>query len=201
MSELAQKVILAIVTAVITGFGTYYAAKPKNKRDDFQTLIDTWKEDNQRLREEVNELSTRMEEIEEKYMTQKERADTLQNQLILMESAHHDLPFPQWLKDTNGIMLSLNTAYEDMFLKPLGKTKHDYIGGTDEEVWGSEIARKFRENDINARQKKGYWIGIEPIWLKNSDISQRWRILKYTRYVGNVCIGVAGIAIPVTDET
>lgn len=179
------------------GLASWWMNRRSSKRDDFDRIVQVWSEDNNRLRKDIESLSLRIDTLETELSREKAMNKDLQNKLILLESAHHDLPFPQWLKDTNGYMLSLNKAYEDVFLKPAGKTASDYIGHTDEEIWGTEVAKQFAIGDQHARREKGYWIGIEPIQISGNDISERWKIVKYARLVGGVVVGIAGIAIPI----
>lgn len=171
----------------------------KSKRDDFDILIKTWKLDNDRLREEMEGLRAQFKELEKMLDSEKEKSNHLQNKIILLESAHHDLPFPMWLKDENGIMLSLNPAYEKKFLIPQGFEAKDYLFKKDEDIWGPEIAKEYGRHDYETKIK-GIFIGNEIINLKGSNISDEWHIVKYARYLGGVLIGIAGIAIPVIKK-
>lgn len=171
----------------------------KSKRDDFDILIKTWKLDNDRLREEMDKLREQFKEIEKSLDLEKEKSNHLQNKIILLESAHHDLPFPMWLKDENGVMLSINPAYEKKFLIPMGLEAKDYLFKKDEDVWGAAIAKEYGRHDYVAKVK-GLFIGNETISLKGSDISEEWHVVKYARYLGGVLIGIAGIAIPVIKK-
>lgn len=193
MNFTMEIIVTGLISAFIGGFATFFALMKFS-------FISTIKEDNERLRERVSELEGRVAVAEKAQIDAKESESYFKNKITLLETAHHDLPFPQWLKDINGVMLSLNSAYEKMFLLPIGKTSEDYIGHTDFDIWPTDIAERFVENDNKAKNKGGYWMGIEPMWLKNSDISPYWRIAKYGRFVGNVCVGIAGIAIPMLDE-
>lgn len=193
MSIIMELVATGLLSAIIGGIATFYAIMKFS-------FISTIKDDNERLRQRVNELEDRINASENREKDALERESFLKNKLTLLETAHHDLPFPQWLKDMSGVMLSVNSSYEKMFLQPLGKTSKDYIGHTDFDIWPTEVAEAFAENDNRAKGKEGYWMGIEPIWIKSSDISPYWRVVKYGRFVGNVCVGVAGIAIPVMEE-
>lgn len=149
------------------------------------------------LREQCNDDTIRLERT---INQEKNNVYKLSSKLAMLEGAFQDLPLPQWLKDTDGKMLSLNKAYEQMFLNPMGKVADDYIGNTDEDIWGPEISEKFRKNDEFARKNgKGFWIGIEPIRVKNNDISKHWWIFKYVRYVGDTPVGVAGLALPIKE--
>lgn len=122
----------------------------------------------------------------------------LRRDFDLMESAHHDLPIPQWMKDTNGVMLSLNKAYEELFLLPMGLNRHDYVGNTDEEVWGVDIANRFRQIDSDVLHTGRPFNGTVIIPYRGEE--KEFHIIKYPRFVGGSAVGVAGLAIPDVDE-
>lgn len=190
-------IIIPIVSAISGGgiVGAIVSLRT-SKRDDFRIIVEILRAENERLRADVEKLDTRIEELEEKYSEERKRAEKLQNQLILLESAHHDLPFPQWLKDSNGIMLSVNDAYQEIFLEPMGLTKDDYMGKSDFDVWDQETAKAFRDNDNLVKRRKKFIRTKEKITRKDADFSEDWEVVKYPRFLGRVFIGIAGIAFP-----
>lgn len=119
----------------------------------------------------------------------------LKTRLAIMESAHQDAPIPMWLKDTAGVMLALNSAYEREFLRPLGKKQSDYVGKTDLEVWGPDIAREYGANDGEVQATRKMWLGTETVPQKDGTVA-KYAIMKYPRMEGSYLIGIAGIAIP-----
>lgn len=191
------EIIIAVISGLTgSGLTAYFAYRINSRKttieekatesSQFQDLLSIWKQDNERLRGRVSEL-------EEQVNKHVYRIAEMENQLVLLESSHHDLPIPQWLKDLNGRMLSLNTAYESMFLTPHNKEAKDYIGKTDEEVWGADTAKAFRKGDKKALTSRRPVISIEPIPLE--DEVQQWEIIKYPRYAGRAIIGIGGIAV------
>lgn len=54
------------------------------------------------------------------------------------------MPVPSWCKDTDGVMIWINEEYTRVF----GIKSTQYEGKTDVEVWGKEIGRQFRINDL-----------------------------------------------------
>jgi len=162
-------------------------------RNDFETLIEQYKEDNLRLREEVAAMRDEIKEMAAEQRKDKQEIHNLSLKLQLMESAHYDLPIPAWLKDTNGTMLSLNAAYEELFIVPLGKKIEDYVGKTDSEFWGEEIGKEYLLNDLKILRQGKSEIVTETVVMANGEKSQ-WMILKYPRMAGNTKIGIAGIA-------
>jgi len=184
---------IEIIAAFIAGGGIQYilnwlTARKNSDRDDFTKIVETWQLDNERLRHENDRLESELNKI------RTELAD-LRAKVILMESAHSDAPLPMWLKDSKGIMLSVNKAYEDAFLIPIGKTASEYIGNTDYSVWPPKIAAEYQKNDAEVLSNGLPWRGVEPV-LQSDGTTTDWYILKYVRYAGTIKLGVAGIAIP-----
>ena len=166
---------------------TYLATQKKADLDSLTLLINTLRDDNEKLRQreelnrmEIQKISTEISELRQTVM--------------LLESAHQDLPIPMWLKDTNGIMLSLNSAYEDEFLFPRGLTRSDYIGKRDVDIWPREVAAEFMTHDSKVLRSGKIFHGSETVMV--GETPSKWRIIKYPRYSGDIKIGIAGIAIP-----
>lgn len=193
-----------ISAAVGGGFLTklfdYLMNLRKAESDDFDTIVAQWQQDNARLREENKEHERRQNELYKKIAEHEKKLSALNAKLLVMESSYMHIPLPSWLKDIDGTMLAVNDAYEIYFLIPNGYTKADYVGKTDADVWPHDIAKQFIESDIKTMQsEKKIWFGKEQIVVKDVDVSDNWRVLKYVRYAGNIAVGVAGIAIPTED--
>lgn len=129
---------------------------------------------------------------------QSENAE-LRQRLEIMEGAHMDLPWPQWLKDRNGTMIAVNPAYEIMFLAPRGYVKSDYVGERDESVWPADIAVAFREHDavvLRTREPQDFF---EEVVMPDGS-RKTLRFLKFPRTVGGAVVGIAGMHIPDPPE-
>ena len=190
-----------ISAAVGGGFLTklfdYLMNLRKAESDDFDTIVAQWQQDNERLRQENKEHKDRQDELYKKIAEHEKKLSALNAKLLVMESSYMHIPLPSWLKDIDGTMLAVNDAYEIYFLIPNGYTKADYVGKTDSDVWPENIAKQFIESDIRTMQsEKKIWFGKEQIVVKDVDVSDNWRVLKYVRYAGNIPVGIAGIAIP-----
>lgn len=190
-----------ISAAVGGGFLTklfdYLMNLRKAESDDFDTIVAQWQQDNERLRQENKEHKDRQDELYKKIAEHEKKLSALNAKLLVMESSYMHIPLPSWLKDIDGTMLAVNDAYEMYFLIPNGFVKSDYIGKTDSDVWPGNVAQEFIGNDILTLQsEKKIWFGKETILIKDVDVSDNWRVLKYVRYAGNIAIGIAGIAIP-----
>jgi hypothetical protein len=190
-----------ISAAVGGGFLTklfdYLMNLRKAESDDFDTIVAQWQQDNERLRQENKEHKDRQDELYKKIAEHEKKLSALNAKLLVMESSYMHIPLPSWLKDIDGTMLAVNDAYEMYFLVPNGFVKSDYIGKTDSDVWPENVAQEFIGNDILTLQsEKKIWFGKETILIKDVDVSDNWRVLKYVRYAGNIAVGIAGIAIP-----
>jgi hypothetical protein len=190
-----------ISAAVGGGFLTklfdYLMNLRKAESDDFDTIVAQWQQDNERLRQENKDHKDRQDELYKKIAEHEKKLSALNAKLLVMESSYMHIPLPSWLKDIDGTMLAVNDAYEMYFLIPNGFVKSDYIGKTDSDVWPENVAQEFIGNDILTLQsEKKIWFGKETILIKDVDVSDNWRVLKYVRYAGNIAVGIAGIAIP-----
>lgn len=120
----------------------------------------------------------------------------LKQQLIIMESAHQDLPLPMWIKDPGGVVLSVNPKYEEVFLRPRGHARSDYVGSDDYAIWPEPAAKEFRQNDAQVLATGAIMDAIEHVPNSTGKLVP-WRIIKFRRYdlSSGVIIGIAGIAI------
>lgn len=183
LSAIGGSLMGALVTAIIT----FVTKKDETSLGALKTLIESIEARNDKLEKEVHELRDEVKKYERDLID-------LQQTVQLLESSHQDSPIPMWIKDTNGIMLSLNSAYEELFLIPRGKAKKDYIFENDHAVWERDIAFKFEANDKKVLKSKQVWHGKEEVIYDGK--KQKWRVIKYPRYSGRTVIGIAGICIP-----
>lgn len=105
------------------------------------------------------------------------------------EAIFNNFPHLAWLKDSNGVYLSVNEA----FIERYGKGIDYIIGKTDEELYKPEIASKYREEDLKVihTQKK---LSIEE---RIDDMF--WETYKAPVFnYKNEVIGVTGIALNIT---
>jgi len=147
------------------------------------------------LENDVKDLSAKLDRQNDIITELKVKNTELIIRLDTMESAHIDSPLPQWIKDLNSVMVSVNSSYEEHFLKPLGKTASAYIGKNDVDMWGKEVGENFVKHDAVVVRNRKVWYGIENVPQKDGS-SIPHLIVKYPRYSGNTLIGIAGIAIP-----
>lgn len=196
-------IIFAVIVLIVVLVGAVFVIFRKNPSlvgESYRALVSDLNESNQFNNDQIKKLRDEIFDLQSQLNREKATILELQARIQLFENRENNLPYPQWLKDTSLKMLTLNKAYEDVFLKPIGKKISDYVGKTDYEIWPKEVADKFTENDLRALEKGGKWSGIEPIWLKDNNVSKFWRIYKHVERIGDTIVGVAGFAVPVFPE-
>lgn len=155
------------------------------------------------LKVQLEKLEKKQKNLEEQNKCLAEKVHLLERensrlltQFIALSSAHDSSPLPQWVKDENGKMLSLNRAYEKTFLIPNGLTLKDCLHKADRNVWPEEIAEAFRKSDDLVWKTRKIHDLKEPISV-NGKITYI-RTIKYPRYAEGIKdpIGISGIAIP-----
>ncbi|MEQ8548753.1 MAG: PAS domain-containing protein [Cyclobacteriaceae bacterium] len=184
LSFTAKIIIAAISGGLITGIVSLVTQSRDISYNQIQMLIVELKESNQQLRKENLQIEDLRHQI-----------FFLRQKIMLLESGTQDLPFPMWLKDTDGTMLALNPAYESVFLHPNGFTKEQYLGFNDTMIWPHEIANEFRANDLWVMNNKKVFRGMEKIPDPLTKELINWHVVKYPRYASGVIIGIGGVAI------
>lgn len=149
-----------------------------------------------KLEGEINSLMEKNKSLEEMIQKHTTEITRLQWKIQLMDTVQNDLPFPAWLKDTDGVMLALNKSYEDIILQPMGKTASDYIGKTDFDIWPKDVAQKFKEEDSKVLQSKKALTFKESINI--GGVILNMITIKYVKFASGhtVTVGTAGISIP-----
>ena len=187
--------------ALFTFLGKWMTESRLGKKDvsdknqsHFESLNERYSNFTDRIEKRLAECEERCRNCEAEHMETKLQLREMQVKIALFESAHQDSPLPTWLKDADGTMLSLNSAYEEIFLIPRGMTKADYLHKKDIDVWPEELAARFRQHDLRVQTSGQEWRGMEEVIVGGERV--KWRILKYVRYSGGVKLGIAGIAMP-----
>lgn len=161
----------------------------------FETLRDSYAKEFERLENKVDRLVAETARLGHELQLKEAEMGVLRAQLENMKKAYPDLPIPLWLKDRNGIMLSLNDAYEKAFLIPQGKHRGDYIMQPDTAIWPPHVAELFKKNDIKAIERgKSTRVVFEDI--PDMDILKNWEFVKYAYFIDGTLVGVGGVAIP-----
>lgn len=189
------KAVIGAIAGFFSGWFVFRNKKQPEDRVDFQVLLNDYKQQVEGLRREVKALTSQVAELTAD-------RDRFKTQLVLLQAAHYDDPFPRWTKDTELRMIQVSKSYEDMFLKPMGFSASDYIGFNDEVIWGELTADRFRQHDEYVMRTGDTWIGFESHVVGDEDILKNWYFMKRPLYVKGTktFIGVEGTAIPMPEE-
>lgn len=183
LQELGQEALKYIIGAGgATGLGALFLKYRANRSLDMQVLLDRLDKENEELKEEIDKLKAGFHEM--------------QISLLYIKSAHYSSPFATWVKNRNGIMMTVNDAYENLFLKPRGLTKFQYLGYKDSQVWPEALAKEYAKNDAYVMEQEVEWRGYETVILKRKKV--QWRISKWPVYddMRRKVVGIAGMAFP-----
>lgn len=198
MKQYFNEIILFLTGGGLAAIFNFWREKRKDNADEFKGLLNYMKEMLAERDKELEKMHLENTICKEEIMKMREELNELKSKLIVLESAHFDIPFPMWLKSLDCKMISLNTEYENHFLSPIKKRAKDYIGKTDHEFWGMEIGKEYAFNDnLTLKSKNGYWSGKERIKIGEEEYTDQWTVVKYVRYSGRTPIGIGGIAIPI----
>jgi len=182
---------LAIISGgVITAVFNYFISRQKVKSDVFAQVVETWRQDNERLRAKEAMLVQKIDEL-------KSALDELKFKFQLFQTAQMSLPVPMWIKDLSGRMLALNDAYVEMILDSMNLEVSDYIGKFDRDIWPKEVAVHFKEHDNTVKLTGKAQMFSETFNLNGQETT--WRVIKYPRFFDGKIVGIAGIAIPPPD--
>lgn len=130
-------------------------------------------------------------------ITERKQAEEAINSVrIQLLSVLQTMPDMVWVKDTDGVYLLCNHAYERL----TGKTEADVVGKTDFDLFETERARTFRESDKAAIEAGGILVSEE--WVVSRENGQS--VLLETRKVpvlapGGEVAGVLGVSRDVTE--
>lgn len=189
---------IPLITTLLTGGGlgvflTFKLGNRKQNQSELEKVIDTYRE--QRLEDSavIKELRARIDELERITNKRDLEVSTLRNQLMIFESSHVDIPLPMWLKDINGTMLFLNKEFEYAYLKPKGKTIHEYIGKNDFAIFSKEEAEQYRAHDAEVMRKRKSVRFNETVEISGQKI--KLTTIKYPRFLSNTIIGIGGIVL------
>jgi PAS domain-containing protein len=163
-------IITALATAVTTVVGQWginRATRKKERRDDFQELKDGYADEYNRLKTEIDTIKQKEEECTQRNLELEGKFMKLSAQFRLFQISKPQLEAPAWVKDPNGVMLALNDAYEKAYLIPLGKTREDYIGKNDIEMWGAEIGEEYMKLDKRVILEGRPLSTIEPLHTRS----------------------------------
>lgn len=104
--------------------------------------------------------------------------------------AWNSSPIPMWIKDINGVMVFLNDAYCTIY----GINKDDYIGKTDDVIWGREAAEHFKKLDDKVLEGGEVEYSIEDVPNKQTSRQfDKCHVIKFPIFDGPRIVGIAGM--------
>lgn len=136
---------------------------------------------NQKLAKEISEHLNTLDHLD--------KAQSIQKALI------NSIPDPVWLKDPNGVYLSCNPRFEQLYDAP----ESEIIGKTDYDFVDKEQADFFREHDRKAIQKGEPDRNEELLTFASDGHKEMMETIKTPMYAHDgTLIGVLGIARDIT---
>ncbi len=192
--------ISAILTALVSGglitqAVNYLNGRRTAKKDEFSAIIEKWKEDNDRLRREVDEMQAehaqeRKALLDDLERMRREIADLRSKVAVMEATAQSDIPAPMCLKDAQGRYLSVNRAWEDAFQI----TVPNALGKTDLELFGPDVGAQVTANDTQVQKN-----GVHLYTAEEYPIAGSFFVLKYNKMAGSARIGIGAIYFPALD--
>jgi PAS domain-containing protein len=101
-------------------------------------------------------------------------------------------PFPVWMVNMRHEYDYISPLYEEIFLKPRGKTAEECLGKNLYDVWEKELADAFISHNKKVMESGNIYNGIETV-TDRSGSQKQWQVLKWKR---EIPFGLIGAAIP-----
>ena len=127
---------------------------------------------------EIADLKQKLKEVE------------IYNQIL--KSIPAAWPFPVWMVNMRHEYDYISPLYEEIFLKPRGKTAEECLGKNLYDVWEKELADAFISHNKKVMESGDIYNGIETV-TDRSGSQKQWQVLKWKR---EIPFGLIGAAIP-----
>lgn len=204
IEQVVEVLLKTIIPSVFGIVGTWILFGTKLMGMNYSNLSSQIKD----LKNEIEEKERKCEtltdiqfELKSKIISLEQENSLLSSRLRVVQHSILELPIPIWLKDTSGVMLMLNDAYERLLLTPIGKTREDYINKTDYDMWSQEIAREYIRTDQQVIHSGRMYEKMEP-FVDSFGKPTKVRVIKCPVYaVSSIVVGVLGILIPNSDKS
>lgn len=156
--------LIPIITSIITSLavlaGSWFAFESDSNRADASRLESAFKRIEYletQMRQQQANSNAKIIELTGQVFRLQSQLDKDLNIMDMFESFIDGLPFEAWVKEVEYVdgdaeitMLMINTQYEYTY----GVSRNRYAGNTDAEIWGDEVAEKFRELDLQVLESK-----------------------------------------------
>jgi PAS domain-containing protein len=127
---------------------------------------------------EISDLKQKIKEVE------------IYNQIL--KSIPAAWPFPVWMVNMRHEYDYISPLYEEIFLRPRGKTAEECLGKNLYDVWEKELADAFISHNKKVMESGNIYNGIETV-TDRSGSQKQWQVLKWKR---EIPFGLIGAAIP-----
>lgn len=127
---------------------------------------------------EIAELKQKLKEVE------------IYNEIL--KSIPANWPFPVWMVNMRHEYDYISPLYEEIFLKPKGKTADECLGVNLYDVWEKEIADTFVNHNRAVMESGDVFNGSEMV-TDQTGKAHEWQILKWKR---EIPLGLIAAAIP-----
>ena len=190
---------LQIFLAVTGGGGlgfflNYLISKRQTDQSEFEILLKVWKEERDELKTERKELIQREKDNSKEIAELRDELAKLKSKMILLESAHFDLPLAQCVKDLDGHIILINNEFDRLFLAPINKTAKDCIGTNGSHLWGLENTKAYRGEELKIIATKQAKHLIEDGIDINGDPT-KWSTFRYPIFLGEKVIATGLLAL------
>lgn len=192
--ELWLIVIIVIMGASFVHSVLVLSGIVRPRRDGFDEVLEYLKAENQELKNIAAKQTEQIKELTEQVNQLRQESMMLRTQIVLFESAQFDLPYPNWMFDFQGNLVSANKAFEDTFLVPNGKTITDVMGALTSDIMDDQAAKEYLKNHRWVLSQKRPWEGAIAVQLNGK--ADALNIVLYPAFSGKQIIGVAGLLIP-----
>lgn len=197
----------SILGGIFSSVVTFFALKNKannerirNENEGFDILRKSFIDEFTRMKNSIEESKKAEVECLVRYEELEKEFKKLKYAFQIHKNSYPDLPIPLWKKDMNGTMLALNDAYEREFLEPMGKTREDYIGSTDAEIWGSGVALELTRNDKKVKNRGDLVRFVEELPIGLSKEKRKYEIIKYPEKIDGIIVCISGMALPFKEK-
>jgi hypothetical protein len=183
---------LQIFLAVTGGGGlgfflNYLISKRQTDQSEFEILLKVWKEERGELKAERKELIERERINRAEIIELKEELSKLKSKMVLLESAHFDLPQAQCVKDLDGTIILINSEFDKLFLTPYGQNSNTCVGTNGSHIWGVPNTQKYRKAELEVIATKSPKHFIEE-GMKEDGVPTKWSTFRYPIFLGEKVI-------------
>lgn len=129
----------------------------------------------------------------------KRLSDNLSEKSSFLGLLMNTLPDLVWIKTADGVYLSCNKRFEDLYASP----EHEILGKTDEDFVSKELASAFRAADQRAIKQGGPLVIEEQVSFASDGHTELLETIKTPVYDNNSgeLLGVLGVARDITERS